>query len=646
MPSNPNPNNIPSSTDSLSKGEVSVFEPRIPNSNHFETTPSGADKSFSKWQPLSIVAPLILLPLMTFMRFVPDLVPNGPSAIWMASAFGPLLIGLLIMLWWLCISRARWFERLIGIVGLIAILTLEQFICHPSMQGPLLMVMTIPMAIAGFALGAVLMRNTLSLDRTKVALGIALAAALASAFLRTDGVWGNFSFSLAPRWKPTAEDLALKDIRQAEKMTTKVDVDAEPLLAALKTPTWPTFRGPDGASRQTGTQFSDNWEATPPIEIWRSRIGPAWSSFVVAANRIFTQEQRGEKEAVTCYNADNGEPIWSYETPSRFFESLGGLGPRATPTLADGSIYALGAEGILVRLNALDGNLIWKADLKQASDRKGPPMWGFSASPCVENGTVILHAGGKDDKGVIAFNIEDGSVAWSAPAGEMSYSSVQKITLLDQPYLCLLSDFGVHLWDLNGKPLLNYEFPHQGYRALQAQVIDGNKLLIPAGMGTGTRLVEFSQESNNNGSSSNESSEPNAITTPKLSAKELWTSKDMKPDYNDLLVHKGHIYGFDNAIFACIGLDDGKRRWKGGRYEKGQAFLLADSDLILVVSEPGDLVLLRATPDKHQEIAKIPALKDKTWNHPVVIGDKLFLRNAEEAVCYKLPTLSNTPKAD
>lgn len=577
---------------------------------------------------------------MILMRFVPDLVPNGPSAIWMASAFGPLLISLLIMLWWLSISRARWFERLIGTIGLIGILMLEQAICHPSMQGTLLVVMTIPMAIAGFALGLILMRNSLSLDRTRVALGLALAAALVSALLRTDGVWGNFAFSLAPRWKPTAEDLALKDIRQAEKMSTKIDVDTATLLTALKSPDWPTLRGPDSASRQTGTQFSDNWKETPPTEIWRSRVGPAWSSFAVAANRLFTQEQRGENEAVTCYNANNGEPIWSFKTPSRFFEPLGGLGPRATPTLADGSIYALGAEGTLVRLNALDGKLIWKADLKQASERDLPPMWGFSASPCVENDTVIVHAGGKGDKGVVAFHIHDGSIAWSAPAGEMSYSSVQKITLLNQPLLCLLSNLGVHLWDLNGNIVLNYDFPHQGYRALQAQVIDGNKLLIPAGMGTGTQLVEFSLDSSSDSSSSNTPTEPKATTTPKLSVKELWTSKDMKPDYNDLLIHKGHIYGFDNAIFACIGLDDGKRRWKGGRYEKGQAFLLADSDLILVVSEPGELVLLRATPEKHEEIAKIPALKDKTWNHPVVIGDRLFLRNAEEAVCYKLPTPS------
>jgi outer membrane protein assembly factor BamB len=113
----------------------------------------------------------------------------------------------------------------------------------------------------------------------------------------------------------------------------------------------------------------------------------------------------------------------------------------------------------------------------------------------------------------------------------------------------------------------------------------------------------------------------------------------MKPDYNDILIYDGNIYGFDSGIFACIGIQDGKRKWKGGRYEKGQAFLLADSGLILVVSEKGELVLLRATPDKHEELAKIPALKDKTWNHPVVVGNRLYLRNAEEAVCYELRTI-------
>jgi len=577
--------------------------------------------STGTWHPLRIWIPILLVPLMAFMRFIPSLVPNGPSMIWMTSAFGPFLIGLLVVPWWVLASRARWFERVLGVAGLAVVVGFEQVICHPSMRGPLPIVLTIPMAIAAFAIGTILFGGTLSIRRTWLALGLALLATGYSALVRTDGVWGDFSFGFDWRWKQTAEQLADEEIRQAGKVAVDEQVDTEALLAALGSAPWPHFRGPQGNSAQTGLRFSDDWSATPPREIWRRRIGPAWSSLAVGADRLFTQEQRLVNEAVSCYDAMAGQPIWSFETPSRFFESLGGLGPRGTPTLADGSIYALGAEGILVRLNAVDGTLVWKADLKAASGRTEPPMWGFSCSPCVDSGFVVVHAGGKGDKGIIAFNVEDGQVAWTAPAGEMSYSSVQRITLLDRGYLCLLSNSGAHLLEpATGKSVHDYRFVHQGYRACQAQVIDGNKLLIPAGMGTGTRLVELSADGDG------------------LQVKELWTSTDMKPDFNDILVHDGHVYGFDNAIFACIGLEDGKRKWKGGRYAKGQALLLADSGLIVVVSEKGELVLLRATPEKHDELGKIEALGAKTWNHPVVVGDRLYVRNAEEIVCYELAT--------
>jgi len=539
----------------------------------------------------------------------------------MASAFGPFLIGLLVMVWWLAASRARWFERLLGVAGLVGAIVVEQAICHPSMRGPLPIVLTIPMAIAAFAIGTMLFGHTLSIRRTWLALGLAVLATAYSALVRTDGVWGDFSFGFDWRWKPTAEQLADDDFRRAEKLAVPAEVDSQALLAALEAAPWPHFRGPQGNGAQTGLRFSDDWTAHPPREVWRNRIGPAWSSFAIGADRLFTQEQRLEDEVVSCYDAKTGQPIWSFATPSRFFESLGGLGPRSTPTLADGSVYALGAEGILVRLNAVDGTLVWKADLKAAAGRSEPPMWGFSGSPCVENGFVVVHAGGKGDKGIIALAVEDGQVAWTAPAGEMSYSSVQKITLLDREYLCLLSNSGAHFLDpATGKTVYDYPFAHQGYRACQAQVIGGDKLLIPAGMGTGTRLVAFSATENG------------------LEGKELWTSLDLKPDYNDILVHDGAIYGFDNAIFACIGLEDGKRKWKGGRYAKGQALLLADSGLIVVVSEKGELVLVRATPEKHEELGKIEALGDKTWNHPVVVGDRLYVRNAEEVVCYELTT--------
>jgi len=559
---------------------------------------------------------MLLLPGMIAVRYVPGMIEDGPSMIWMASAFGPFLIGLAVMGWWLLASRASWLERLLGCLGLIVVIVIVQLLVHATMRGPLLIVMTIPMAIAAFALGLIALGRQLSIRRTIWALSLAFLGAGVSTLVKTDGVWGNFAFGLDWRWSPSAEEkmLATREATSSEPSSAAIPVSEIAMVD------WPGFRGPNQDSSQHGIRFSDDWKSSPPTELWRTKVGPAWSSFAVAGNYLFTQEQRGDLETVVCYDARSGKQVWEQSIKSRFFEGLGGLGPRATPTISDGSIFALGAEGSLMKIQASNGEVIWKTDVQKVSERESPPMWGYSASPLVNEGLVIVHAGGKLDKGILAFDVENGELRWSASAGENSYGSLQVATILGKKYLGLLSDTGAHFLEpKSGKLILNYSWEHKGYRALQPQVIDGDKVLIGTGMGTGTRLIQIVEEGN------------------ALEAKELWTSKEMKPDFNDFVVHKGYLYGFDNAIFACLDLKDGKRKWKGGRYEKGQALLLADSDLIVVVSERGDLVLLRATSEKLQELAKIPALEGKTWNHPVVVGDRLYIRNSEEAVCYQLP---------
>ncbi len=570
-------------------------------------------------KPLRVWIPILLIPGMILARFVPGMIENGPSMIWMAGAFGPFLIGLLVMGWWLIFSRASWMERLFGILGLIAIITVVELFVDKSMSGPLMIVMTIPMAIAAFALALIVFGRQLSVRRTVWALLFALLAAGISTLTKTDGVWGNFAFELDWRWTKTSEEKLLEE-RKLVSSEAKPNAIA---LSDLKKVEWPGFRGPNQDGAQHGCTISEDWTSTPPKEIWRITVGPAWSSFAVAGNYLFTQEQRGEFESVVCYDAQSGKQVWEQSIKSRFFESLGGLGPRATPTISDGYIYAFGAEGWLLKIKADNGDLVWKTDVRKASQREALPMWGYSASPLVNEGFVVLHAGGKGDKGILAFDVETGELRWSAPAGENSYASVQVVNLLGKKYLGLLSDTGAHFLEpRTGKVILEYSWPHMGYRSLQPQVIDGDKVLIPTGMGTGTRLIQVAEADG------------------ALEAQELWTSTDMKPDFNDMVVHKGYAYGFDNAIFACIDLKDGKRVWKGGRYEKGQALLLADSDLIVVVSEKGDLVLLQASPEKLRELYKMPAMNGKTWNHPVVVGNRLYLRNGEEAVCYELPVIT------
>jgi len=112
----------------------------------------------------------------------------------------------------------------------------------------------------------------------------------------------------------------------------------------------------------------------------------------------------------------------------------------------------------------------------------------------------------------------------------------------------------------------------------------------------------------------------------------------MKPYFNDYVEHEGYLYGFDNEIFACVNLKNGKKEWKRGRYGHGQVLLVVDMNVLLILGEQGELVLLETNPGKHVELAKIQAIEGKTWNHPVVAGNLLFVRNGAEAVCYELDT--------
>lgn len=596
------------------------MEPENAPSDKKAPAPADATQGLN---PIRIWPAIVLVAMMPILRLLPKVIAEGPPALPMIAAMGPTLCGALILIWWVTISRASWRERLLGTAGVVLGLIITLAVADATMRGPAAMIWTIPMGMAGFAIGTFIVRQWFTIKRTWAALGLSAICFIFSAFVRNDGMWGDAVINLQWRWTPTAEDEMLAErAREPESGAPQIAVGLEDVLTA---PEWPGFRGAGRISRQRGEKFSADWKTAPPELLWKINVGPAWSSFAVAGKYLFTQEQRGPDETVICYDADSGREIWTTQIKARFNDPMGGPGPRATPELAGNRLFVLGAAGDLLSLNPLDGKIHWQKNIGEIAERE-PPMWGFSSSPLVVAGQVIVHAGGKDDKGTLAFDIVSGELNWSAPAGDHSYSSAQVVTIAGEKLVMMPTNHGLRLLDpATGKVRLNYEWLHKGYRALQAQVVADNSIVISSGQGTGTKRIKITKSGD-------------VLTT-----EEEWYNRVFKPDFNDFVIFEGNIYGFDGGLFACFDATTGARNWKGGRYGKGQVLLLEDSGLLLVAGERGQGVILKATPEDHEELATTQLLKGKTWNHPVVVGDRLYIRNGEEAACYRLPLARSTP---
>jgi hypothetical protein len=191
--------------------------------------------------------------------------------------------------------------------------------------------------------------------------------------------------------------------------------------------------------------------------------------------------------------------------------------------------------------------------------------------------------------------------------------------LLDEDSVVVLTKSGLTLLDpATGKARLDYEWKIQQFRALQPHVVGGDTILMPTAMNMGTRAIRI-QKANG-----------------QYAAEELWTSRRLSPDFVDLVSYKGYGYGNDGGLLACIDLKTGERKWKDGHYGKGQILLLDNSGLLLVLSEQGQVVLVNAEPEAHRELASFQALEGKTWNHPVLVNDRLYVRNSQEAAAYKI----------
>lgn len=570
--------------------------------------------------PISLKFPLALIAIFWAVYLGAAMVGIHMFPLFLTRLGATLLCGLLMSIRWLRAKRFRLRTRwgILALVlagGVVATMALDHTVLPPIVyMWSLPLIMTLGTLWLAFA------RNAVPATQLLVLCILIAVGWLPGPLVRMEGLNGDGSNDVYWRFSDSAEEKFLKQlpapIAAAEQKTSS---EAEPLVATKAD--WVQFRGPAGDSQVPGLKIETDWKNHPPKLLWKNPIGPAWSSMIVVGDRLFTQEQRGEIEAITCYSTDKGEQLWAYDTKDRYEEPLGGVGPRATPAFADGKIYALSARGRLECVDALTGKLVWSVNaLKEHQSEM--PMWGYSVSPVIVDGKVIVFIGGTKEEALSAYDANSGKPVWTTKAGTQSYASPVVMTIAGQEQVLYLGNTKlVSVEPTTGKVLWEYATTAgNGRPCCQPQLVGNDKLLISFGPDS---LIQI------------------AVTHEgdAWSAKEVWTTRDIKPDYSDYLVYDGFIYGFDGNIFCCVDLATGKKKWKQGRYGAGQALLLPEVPAVLVTTEKGELVLLACNPEKHTELAKFQAIEGKSWNHQTICRGKLYVRNAEQMACYELPVV-------
>jgi outer membrane protein assembly factor BamB len=590
---------------------------------------------------------VILAVLLVLGRFVlPPLMPPTEYfslPLGLLVMFGGMFCGLAIFLWWILFSRVRWMERVAALVLIVLAVVALRSVADVSIvtgaMGNLLYVLSFPIFALALVAWAVI-AGRLADGARRIALIVAIALACVPwLMLRTSGM-SDAGAEFHWRWTPTPEQKLLAKGDDASALPAVPETPPAPPASATPAETpkpaeapapakpdptphvvndapaeWPGFRGPNRDSIIHGVTIDTDWTASPPKEMWRRPIGPGWSSFSVRGDVLYTQEQRGDDEIVAAYRVSNGQPVWRHRDRTRFWESNGGAGPRATPTLHAGRLYAFGATGLLNVLDATTGAVLWSHDVSADAKTK-VPMWGFASSPLIVNDVVIVAASGT----LAAYDAVMGKLRWVGPHHTGTYSSPHLVTIDGVEQVVLLTPPGAIAVKPSDGTLL-WEHKWEGASIVQPAVLQNGDVLINAITSTGgigMRRVSLVRDPHG------------------WRVEERWTSTGLKPYFNDFVVHKGYAYGFDGSILACIDIADGARKWKGGRYGSGQLVLLPDQDLLLVLSEDGELALVKATPDQFSEVARFKAIEGKTWNHPVLVQGVLLVRNGEEMAAFRL----------
>ena len=382
---------------------------------------------------------------------------------------------------------------------------------------------------------------------------------------------------------------------------------------------WPQFLGP-ARNGLSASSLNLNWPKEGPKVLWQMKVGEGFSAPAIADGRLILFHRVGDKERLDGVEANTGKATWHYEYPTAYQDDFGrGNGPRATPAIADGRVFAFGPAGILTCLNITNGTKIWSIDT-QKEFGSGKGFFGAVCSPLVEGHAVLMNIGGKGSD-IVAFDAGSGKLLWKVGNDEASYSSPVAATINGKRYVLFLTrKFLTALDPTTGKTY--FDFPWQP--AIHASVsaatplIIGDLVFISASYGAGAAVLKFKESG----------------------PEKIWSGDDILSNHYATSVHQdGFLYGFDGrqeqgCNLRCVELKTGKVRWSLDRFGAGTITLAGKN--LLVLTEKGELIAAPASSAEFKPVARAQILPYGVRAYPAIADGFFYARSTEKLVCLDL----------
>ncbi len=372
---------------------------------------------------------------------------------------------------------------------------------------------------------------------------------------------------------------------------------------------WPQWRGPDRDGKVTGFTAPQTWP-NALTQQWKTTVGSGDATPALVGDKLYVFARQGEDEVTLCLNADDGKEIWRNQYAAQAVTGAASRhpGPRSSPAVAEGKVVTLGVGGVVSCLDAATGKLVWRKD----PFPKVVPTFFTAMSPMIVDGMAIAHVGGQGNGAIIAYDLASGGEKWRWDAEGPEYASPVLLTVAGTKQIVTLTEksvVGVGLSD--GKLLWQLPFPPQR-RAYNAAtpIVDG-QTVIYTGAGRGAKAVKIEKQADG------------------FAAKELWSNAELAPQFNTPVLKEGLLFGFsDRGNLYCINAESGETAWiDTAQHGRGFAAIVDTGSCLVALPSTSELIAFKAVGSQYEELARITAAETATYAHPVIAGNRIFVRD-------------------